>query len=273
VTGQFQIGGRTVRVDFSQGVSLAIPLDFTGPQPSHFGAPPATAHPMAASGFVGDTRQGGSCNVPIVTLNPHCNGTHTESVAHLVDESVPVHEAIPGGLGPATLITVTPIAALESGESYRPALAECDMLITAAMLKAALKELDEAWLQAVIIRTLPNGEAKRIQRYGEDGCPPFFSIEAVDYLNARGIHHLLVDLPSVDKMHDEGKLTVHHRFWQVTEGSHSLTAATRRDKTITEMTYVPDALADGPYLLALHVPAFCTDVAPSRPWLYPVEFV
>lgn len=273
MTGQFEIGNLTVRVDFSKGVSIAIPLEFTGPQPSHFGAPPAAAQPMTAGGFIGDTRQGGSCNVPVVTLNPHCNGTHTESVAHIVDQPVPVHEAVTDGLMPATLITVKAASAKGIGESYRPPLAEGDSLITAAILQDALKDCHEVWLEAIVIRTLPNGDDKRFQRYGEDGCPPFFSIEAVDYLTGRGVRHLLVDIPSVDKMHDEGKLTVHHRFWKVPEGSHTLTADTRRDKTITEMIYVPDALADGPYLLALHVPAFCTDVAPSRPWLYPVELV
>jgi hypothetical protein len=33
---------------------------------------------------------------------------------------------------------------------------------------------------------------------------------------------------------------------------------------------VPDHAADGLYLLDLHVPAFATDAAPSRPVLYPV---
>ena len=35
---------------------------------------------------------------------------------------------------------------------------------------------------------------------------------------------------------------------------------------VTELAYVPDGL----YLLALHVPAFDADAAPSRPVLYPV---
>ena len=50
--GQFTIGGRAVRVDFARGVCIAIVLDFGGPQPSHFGAPPARAEPMAAGDFV-----------------------------------------------------------------------------------------------------------------------------------------------------------------------------------------------------------------------------
>lgn len=271
--GQFTVGGRAVRVDFSRGVCIAIALDFAGPQPSHFGAPPARAEPMVAGAFVGDTHRGGACNVPVVTVNPHCNGTHTESVAHIINEAVPIHEALPGCPIPASLVTVTPVPARDSGEHYRPALEKADSLITAAALSAVLGDVPDAWLEALVIRTLPNGPDKRTCRYGVDGFPPFLSIEAIDYLSGRGVRHLLLDIPSVDRMYDEGRLTAHHRFWQVSEGSYTLATDTRRDRTITEMIYVPDDVADGTYLLDLQVPAFTTDAAPSRPWLYPVEFV
>src|SRR5687767_12487757 len=109
VIGHFTIGGRAVRVDFGRGVCLAIPLDFAGPQPCHFGVSPATAAPLDANGvFLGDTRQGGSCNVPVITINPHCNGTHTESVSHIVNEVVPVHQAVSPGPFTACLISVSP---------------------------------------------------------------------------------------------------------------------------------------------------------------------
>jgi kynurenine formamidase len=273
VIGEFTIGGRVVRVDFARGTCIAIVLDFGGPQPCHFDALPARAKPMSAGGFVGDTRRGGACNVPIVTINPHCNGTHTESVGHIVNEAVPIHEALPGRPIPASVVTMTPVPALVSGEQYRPALEEADSLITAAALGGALRGVPDAWLEALVIRTLPNGRDKLTRRYGVDEFPPFLSIEAMDHLTGRGVRHLLVDFPSVDRMHDEGRLTVHHRFWQVPEGNHALAADTRRERTITEMIYVPDYVADGAYLLDLQVPAFSTDAAPSRPWLYPVEFI
>jgi kynurenine formamidase len=272
VIGQFVIAGQTVRTDFSRGVCLAIPLEFDGAQPSHFGAPPATARPMEAGGFVGDTRRGGSCNVPIITINPHCNGTHSESISHIVNESVSVSSAMGGQLVPASVISVMPVAATASPETYRPALEARDRVITATALTAALRDIAGPWVEAVVIRTLPNDETKRVRRYGEQETPPFFTIEAIDYLSGRGVRHLLVDVSSVDRMHDEGLLTVHHRFWQVPEGRHSLSLDSRLERTITEMIFVPDEVADGPYLLSLQVPAFGCDAAPSRPWLYPVEF-
>lgn len=271
--GQFSIGGQTVRVNFTRGNCIAIPLEFAGQQPNIFNATPAQAEPMQGEGFVGDTRQAGPCNVPILTINPHCNGTHTESVAHIVHESVAIHEAMPAGLIPATLISLLSFPAIGSGESYRPALGKSDSFITATALHTLLNDQLDTWLQAVIIRTLPNHLEKLHRRYGDLYLPPFLSIEAIDYLISRGVQHLLVDIPSVDRMWDEGLLTVHHRFWNVPEGTHALTADTRRDRTITELIYVPDSVPDGRYLLDLQIPAFSTDAAPSRPWLYPVEFI
>jgi hypothetical protein len=86
---------------------------------------------------------------------------------------------------------------------------------------------------------------------------------------AAGIEHLLVDTPSIDRTHDGGRLTTHRIFWGMAEDNRP--AATRRRATVTEMIFVPAAVADGLYALALHLPPFVTDAAPSRPLLYPLE--
>ena len=109
----FEAGGRRLIVDFSKPRSIAIPLDFAGSQPSCFGAPRAQAHPLRAGDFVGDTRAGGSCNCEVLTLAPHCNGTHTECVGHVTDERVAVSERLAGGVQLALLVTVAPAAAAE----------------------------------------------------------------------------------------------------------------------------------------------------------------
>jgi arylformamidase len=49
-----------------------------------------------------------------------------------------------------------------------------------------------------------------------------------------------------------------------------LAAAKRSEATITELAFVPDAVADGAYLLELQVPALAGDAVPSRPLLYPL---
>ena len=84
------------------------------------------------------------------------------------------------------------------------------------------------------------------------------------------VDHLLVDLPSVDRMQDNGLLLAHRAFWGMPQGSAALSQATHPHATITELIYVPDNVADGNYLLNLQVAPLDADAAPSRPLLYPL---
>ena len=81
-------------------------------------------------------------------------------------------------------------------------------------------------------------------------------------LNQNGIEHLLVDLPSVDREEDQGRLSAHKAFWGMETGP------LRINSTITELIYVPDEIPDGLYLLNLQVMNLANDAAPSRPVLY-----
>lgn len=251
--------------------SLAIALHFNGDQPNFFDAPPATATPFTTGAFSGDTARGASCNVQRLHLIPHCNGTHTESVAHIVHQSVPVFESLARTLSPAFLLTVAAVAADRTTEHYRPAKQPSDRLITRASLRTVLERRADAELEALILRTLPNDESKQYRNYDAGGGAPFFSVEAVDYLVERRVRHLLVDFPSIDRTHDEGRLTNHHLFWRLPEGTHDLTPAVQGDKTISEMLYIAHDIVDGLYLLDLQVPAFMSDAAPCRPVIYPLE--
>ncbi|MBI2380680.1 MAG: cyclase family protein [Gammaproteobacteria bacterium] len=269
--GEFVIGGSRYRVDFAKALDIAIALDFSGTQPNHFGAAPATMEPMRAGGFVGDTAQGGSCNVPEIRLNPHCNGTHTESLAHIAHNAAPVHLALTQSLHPGVLVSLVPVASEACAEAYLPAHQPGDRLITRAALEQALADYADAQLKALVIRSLPNSRDKLGFRYGEDGFPPFLSLPAMAYLLERGVEHLLVDFPSVDKMYDEGYLEVHHRFWNIPERAHLAGPEALSHKSITELVFVPDTIADGFYLVELSIPAFLLDAAPSRPRLYALE--
>lgn len=245
-------------VDLDQPLSLAIPLRFDAPQPNFFGAPRATARALTGDGFIGDTRRGGGCNVAEITLVPHCNGTHTETAGHILDTDTPVFDALAQSLMPALLISVAPVA--EAG----------DRVIPRDALAQALAELAPDERMALIIRTLPNDAAKQTMVYDDDRPPPYFTHEAMAYLADRAITHLLVDLPSVDRMRDDGRLANHRIFWRVAAGVRDAAPDTRLDRSITEMIFVADDIADGLYLLNLQAPAFATHAAPSRPVIYPL---
>lgn len=90
----------------------------------------------------------------------------------------------------------------------------------------------------------------------------------MDYIVELGVTHLLVDLPSIDRIYDDGKLGNHRRFWNVEPGSFEVNAKTRTNSTITELIYVPNEVPDGEYVLNLQIAPFAADASPSRPVIF-----
>lgn len=266
---RFEAGGRPFQVDFGKPVSLAIPLDFAGPQPSCFGAPRAGSAPLQGGGFTGDTRRGGSCNCEVLTLAPHCNGTHTECVGHLTDQRVTVNESVPGGVQLAQLVTVDPEPAESSGEDSEPGPQPGDRLVTARALARAAAGRTGPRPTALVVRTQRDGPPLRA--YEGPAPAPYLSRQAASWLVERGIESLVLDLPSADRADDGGCLTAHRVFFGLPPGSRDAGAARRPGASITELAWIGADVADGFYLLDLQIPPFVTDAAPSRPLLYAVQ--
>ena len=80
-----------------------------------------------------------------------------------------------------------------------------------------------------------------------------------------GIEHLLIDLPSVDREEDGGRLAAHKAFWQYPSPD------IRTKSTITELIYVPNDVKDGYYLLNIQTAPFDLDASPSRPTVFPIS--
>lgn len=267
MNARIALDGGEVGVDLSLPVSLALELDFAGPQPRHFGAPRASAQPFAAPGFPGAVVRGASCNCEVISLIPHCNGTHTECVGHLTRERLDASRVAPLGLLPALLVTVDPESA--GAEGSEPAPRAGDLLVTRRALERAWPAALPFAPRALIVRTLPNRADKRVHDYSAE-TPPYLTREAAALLVERDIAHLVVDLPSIDRSRDEGRLTAHRIFFGLPPASSALAQATRPEATITELAYAPDEVRDGAYLLELQVPALGGDAVPSRPLLYPL---
>ncbi len=272
---RLDVDGVTLLADLAAGASLARPLEFHGPQLRCFGAAPAQSVPLVLDGFCGRVAQGASCNASVLTLAPHANGTHTEAVGHLTIERVDAWRVIPQRLLAAVLLTVEPRRASESGEGSLPPPAPEDLLITAAAIARAWPApvSERLSARAAVIRTLPN-ERHRFSDAAQDAAPlpvPFLSREATLALIERGIEHLVLDVPSADRMSDGGALTAHRIFFGLPPGSTQLAASARPDCTLTELAFVGEAIADGWYLLSLQAPAIAGDAVPSRPVLYPLR--
>lgn len=230
---------------------LSIPLIFDGPQPSAFGVDAATAKAL------GDTRTGSSVNFEQYTFIPHCNGTHTECVGHITGERISVRDCLKDAIMRAVLISVGPSA------NDKDLVIGIDELKKSDLKPPATEDDSDS----LIVRTLPNDETKLSRVYDGENIPPYFSAEAMRYIAECGFKHLLVDLPSVDRLFDDGKLVNHRIFWKVEPDSFEINAATRTHSTVTELIYVPNEIEDGEYLLNLQIAPFEADAAPSRPVL------
>ncbi len=264
--------------DLLNPISLAIPLRFEGPQPNFYGVEKASALPVQIGKLIGDTREGGSCNFSQVKLIPHCNGTHTECVGHITHERIPLAMCLKDVFMRALLISVFPEKASETDETY-PVLDKEDLLITKKCIEDALKRIlleeknkkttyqSNSLSKTLIVRTMPNDLSKQSRIYLEE-TPPFFSLEAVHYIRQQGFNHLVVDLPSIDRIRDEGKLLNHRIFWNVEPGSFEISSKTQIHNTITELAYIGNEIEDGEYLLNLQITAFELESSPSRPILF-----
>lgn len=252
----------------NQGRDISIPLHFNGVQPNSYGVPAAKSQAFEGGGFVGDVRRGGSCNFEVYEFIPHCNGTHTECVGHISAERVAIHERLQESFIPATLITISPQNKANISDTYQPDFSENDLIIDRTSLEKALRHVHPDFLDALIIRTSPNNDSKKSRDYTQHDAP-FFSIEAMQLIREKGVQHLLIDTPSVDRMLDEGKLSAHHVFFDIPFGQNE--EINPVNYTITEFIYVENEIKDGAYLLNLQIAAFMSDASPSRPRLYAVS--
>ena len=254
------LGSSNYAVDLQKPLDIAIPVHFDEAQLSAFGAPPATKKVYKAGDFTGSVAMGGSCNCETYTITPHCNGTHTECAGHVLEAPLAIQDVMRDNLVAASVVTIVP-EPTENGP-------EGDTVITDLMIENAIGERDLDFMDALVIRTYPNDKDKVRRDYGT-AMPPYFTPAAMRYIANMDIKHLLVDMPSVDRLDDGGKLENHRIFWGMDAGARALEKPSF--KTITELVYVPDAVPDGSYLLNLQVAAFRADAAPSRPVLYEVE--
>jgi kynurenine formamidase len=208
---------------------------------------PIRIEPVRNGNWIGEVRQGGSVNFRNIYFNPHGHGTHTESVGHISPEIHSINRHLKEFFCLAQLVSVTP-------EEVNG-----DRIIGVHQLKSLLIPGAEA----LIIRTLPNIREKLHKNWSDQNAP-YLEKGCGVLLREAGIRHLLLDLPSVDREQDEGVLQVHHEFWNYPENP-------RLDATISEILFIPEAAADGHYLLNLQVAPFENDASPSRPMIFALE--
>jgi kynurenine formamidase len=242
------------QIDLSKPIDISISLTNTDENPIAWYIEKPIIEPVVFGDWIGKVSEGkSSTNFNNIFFNPHGHGTHTECLGHITREFYSINQALKQFFFLAKLVTVEPE---KIGE---------DLVITKDQISDCLNGIKP---EAIIIRTLPNEKEKKSRKYSNTN-PPYLSEDAAIFIRESEIQHLLIDLPSVDREHDEGKLLAHKAFWNVTN-TETLNDNARLNATITEMIYVPDEITDGNYILNLQIASFENDASPSKPILYKI---
>ncbi|ABQ04406.1 cyclase family protein [Flavobacterium johnsoniae] len=252
-------------IDLSKPIDISIPLTNTDENPIAWYIEKPVIEPVVFGDWIGKVSEGkSSTNFNNIFFNPHGHGTHTECLGHITNDFFSVNQSLKQFFFSAKLITVEPE---KIGEDYVITKESISTSLNVTSLDRASTSLSVT-NEALIIRTLPNQKEKKSRKYSNTN-PPYLSEEAAIFIRESEIQHLLIDLPSVDKEHDEGKLLAHKAFWNVKD-THNLNSDARFNATITEMIYVPDEIEDGSYILNLQIASFENDASPSKPILYKI---
>jgi arylformamidase len=235
--------------DLSAPIDISIPFEAGDGHVIAWYQGPVQMEPVRMGDWVGAVKEGAGVNFNNIFFNPHAHGTHTETVGHISPHVESINTHFKEYFCFANLISVQPERKGEDG------------VITLDQLKSACPSPSDA----IIIRTLPNDKNKLSRNYSNTN-PPYLEEAAATWLHEQGVRHLMIDLPSVDREEDGGKLLAHHAFWNYPN-------ATRMEATITELVYVDDKINDGLYFMNLQVAPFVNDAAPSRPLLFELKKV
>jgi len=248
-----QHNSQTFTVDLAQPIDISLSLTTNGHNPIAWYLGQPVIEPVTMGDWVGKVSEGSSTNFNNIFFNPHAHGTHTECLGHITKDFFSINDVLKQFFFVAEVISITPEA---QGD---------DLVITKTQIEKALNGKTP---EAIVIRTLPNDVVKQSKNYSYTN-PPYLEEAAATYICECGIAHLLIDLPSVDKEKDEGKLLAHKAFWNVKD-VNNLNADARHNATITEMIFVPDAVTDGTYILNLQIASFNNDASPGKPILFKI---
>lgn len=246
--------GLLFEIDLSKPLDISLPISNTEQNPIAWYIEKPEIEPVRFGDWVGRVSEGSSStNFNNIFFNPHGHGTHTECLGHITRDFYSINQCLKQFFFTAEVVSVQPDV---QGE---------DFIITKAQIENALKDKSP---EAIIIRTLPNSSDKTSKKYSNTNWP-YLLEEAATFIRERGIQHLLIDLPSVDREHDEGKLLAHKAFWNVKDVNY-LNEDARKNCTITELVYVNDSIEDGSYILNLQITSFENDASPSKPILFKI---
>ncbi|GAA4888552.1 cyclase family protein [Flaviramulus aquimarinus] len=243
-----QYNSRKLQIDLTKPIDISIPIRASKNNVNAWYIDEPKIEPVKDGEWTASVKNGACVNFNNIHFNPHAHGTHTECAGHITEKVHSINQNLKQFFFLAEVITVA------------PERLNGDSVISKKQIQFILgnKKRD-----AVVIRTLPNTRKEKWSKQYSHTNPPYLLEDAAVYLREKGVKHLLIDLPSVDKEKDECQLLAHHAFWNTKE-------KLRLDATITEFIYVSNKIEDGMYFLNLQIAPFENDATPSKPILYKI---
>jgi kynurenine formamidase len=249
------------QINSRDGISISIPMNFNDDNnPKFYDETNPKKEFYTYNDIEYNVNNNAGCNVPLVKFNVHCSGTHTETASHVFSDADSIGNLLDLNFLPAVLISLNPESNLD--DKYHSTITLDDRIISKEMLKESLASETE-FIDCIIIRTLPNSEDKKNKNYN-NSSHPFLSNDAVYFLKDKGVKHIIIDTPSIDKSDDGGQLKNHKIFFLDDD-------KTINKNTVTELAYIPDTCIDGRYFVCIGFPNFQLDAAPSNPVIYRVQ--
>ncbi len=238
--------GQVYEANLASPISLALPLrpDVSSVRAWH--APQLRVEPVRVGEWVGAVSEGAPVNFMNLHINPHGNGTHTETLGHIAANWA--SNTVLSLLPPSPFVSIlrnVPVDVQEDGGH----IVNCDSL-----------RQNPPTAPGLVLRVLTKVD---LQHDFSETDPPYFRARDLAWLADLGVQHLITDLPSVDREVDGGELAAHHAWWRYP-------TAPRRGATITELARLDTSLAEGLYLTWLNALPLAMDASPSHPLLYPL---
>ncbi|MCD8529008.1 MAG: cyclase family protein [Chitinophagales bacterium] len=243
-----QIGNTDYSLNLKKGISFSTIFSNANFVKAFF-APDVHIEAVKMENFICSTEDGGILNFKNLFINPHGNGTHTECVGHIAKETYYIKDCLKDSFVLGKLITIAP-------EKLNN-----DFVITAKQVKNITLPIG---CTCILIRTLPNETKDKLKDWSGTN-PPYIHHEAMKILLEKGVEHFMIDVPSVDRENDEGKLLAHKTFWNYPSSE------VRENCTITEMIYAPNKIKDGIYMVNIQTLPLELDASPSNIIIYPLK--
>ena len=118
------------RIDTKKSIDISIPYNFNGAQPNFNDVNPGQLTPFKSGETTYSVAAGAGCNVPEISMNIHCTGTHTEYVGHLLENPGDIGLVLKDIIIPSVLITVDMNLFVNTKELYHCPVKDSELVIS-----------------------------------------------------------------------------------------------------------------------------------------------